>query len=106
MIDPNKNNILFFDTDDDFYNFCVDPCIVPVKDTLPDGTENYYTTFNFTNDYNDAVAQGKTFIIKNENSQIFKRGCVSCGFHTKKVKNLEPYYPELYDECCDDCNVD
>lgn len=90
--DLEKSNIRYFDNDEEFYNYCVDPRIVPVDS----GEGYYYTTFNFTPQYLDDVKNGYKFMIKDENSTIFKRGCVSYRTMTKRVQNLEQYFNTNY----------
>lgn len=95
MLDALKNKkkqvIRYFDNDDDFYNYCVDPRIVPMKDEEEDF---YYTTFNFTPQYISDVNDGVKFIIKDVDSKIFKRQVVSLGLMNKRVQNLEQYFGE------------
>ena len=80
----------YFDNDDDFYNYCVDPRIVPMKSK--EGF--YYTTFNFTPQYLSDVNDGVKFVIKDPNSKIFKRQAVCVGLMNKRVQNLEQYFDE------------
>ena len=82
--------IRYFENDDDFYNYCVDPRIVPMKSD--EGF--YYTTFNFTPQYLSDVDNGVVFIIKDVNSKIFKHKTVSVGLMNKRVQNLEQYFKE------------
>jgi hypothetical protein len=86
----NAPQIRCFDNDEDFYNYCVDPRIVPMQSEKG----YYYTTFNFTPQYIDDVENGIKFMIKDENSQIFKRGCVSVGLMSKPVE-LEQYFANV-----------
>jgi len=86
------NNIIYFDSDDDFYNFCVVPELVPREYTLADGRVVYFSDFDFTKCYKDALSQGKRFIIKDEDSSIFKHGAVSYRTITKNVDNLDQYF--------------
>ena len=83
--------IRYFDNDDEFYNYCVDPRIIPVKSE--DGI--YYTTFNFTPQYLSDVNHGVKFIIKDVNSIIFKHKAVSVGLMNKRVQNLEQYFGDF-----------
>ena len=71
----NQSNIRYFDNDDDFYNYCVDPRIVPMKSK--EGF--YYTTFNFTPQYLSDVNDGVKFVIKDPNSKIFKINSLEKG---------------------------
>jgi len=85
-----NSNTMFFDCDDDFCQFCIDPDAV-----LTDNGRGF--TFNFTPWYQDAVNNGTIFIIRDENSQVFKHGAVSYRTITKPVQNLQQYYKCLYD---------
>jgi len=92
----NKNdNTMYFNSDEEFYQFCVYPQLVPVEYIDSTGKTSYYTDFNFTNAYNDAVRKGMNFVIKDENSQIYKHGAVSYRTITKPIKNLKSYYGEF-----------
>lgn len=82
--------IRYFENDDDFYNYCVDPRIVPMKSD--EGF--YYTTFNFTPQYISDVDNGVKFVIKDVNSKIFKHKAVCVGLMNKRVQNLEQYFDE------------
>jgi len=84
------STIRYFDNDDDFYNYCVDPRIVPMKSE--EGF--YYTTFNFTPQYLSDVKDGVKFVIKDVNSKIFKHQAVCVGIMNKRVQNLEQYFDE------------
>lgn len=87
-----KNNpiIRYFENDDEFYAYCVDPRIIPLKSD--EGF--YYTTFNFTPQYICDVNNGVKFIIKDINSKIFKHKVVCVGLMSKRVQNLEEYFAE------------
>ena len=80
----------FFENDDEFYNYAVDPRIIPMKSD--EGF--YYTTFNFTPQYLSDVDNGVVFVIKDVNSKIFKHKAVSVGIMNKRVQNLEQYFGE------------
>lgn len=80
----------YFDNDDDFYNYCVDPRIIPMKSDKG----YYYTTFNFTPQYLDDIKNGVKFIIRDVDSKIFKHQVVCVGLMNKRVKNLEQYFGE------------
>lgn len=94
MIDNNEN-IMYFDTDNDFYEFCVLPKLVPIQYTNIDGDIAYYTDFNFTNAYQDAIKNGIKFVIKDEDSQIQKHGSVTYRTITKPIENLCQYFGDL-----------
>lgn len=82
--------IRYFDNDDDFYSYCVDPRIIPMKSDKG----FYYTTFNFTPQYLSDIENGVKFIIKDVDSVIFKHKAVCVGLMNKRVQNLEQYFGE------------
>ena len=61
---------MYFDSDDDFYRFCVVPVIVPKERILRDGTIRRSMDFNLSNEYNNAVKNDIIFIIKDPNSDM------------------------------------
>ena len=91
-LDPEDENVLIFDDDDQFYNFCVNPKLNIKTKKLETGQDINYYDFDFTHDYNKALEMGKRFKIKDENSQICKHGAVSYRTITKRIDNLDPYY--------------
>ncbi len=91
MTKDKEYNILYFNDDDEFYTFCVKPQILLTSIVDDEGVSHECTTFDFTDEYKTAVNNGTSFVIKDENSLITKHNAVSLGFHTKEVKNLEPY---------------
>ena len=97
MITDKEKNIIYFDNDDEFYIYAVKPELIPIKTDHIDkyGNPVYYTDWNFTDVYNNAINNGSTFIIKDENSQIFKHGAVSYRTITKPIQNLEQYFADL-----------
>ena len=88
------DNVIYFDTDDDFYDYAVKPNFV-VKQNLKGGM---YYDMDMTDEYKLAVENGKLFCIKDENSAIYKHGCVSCRTLSKQVQNLEPYFGDFTDK--------
>jgi len=87
---------IYFNNDDEFFDYCVIPSLVPIEYNI-NGTQGYYYTFNFTPQYNKAINDGITFIIKDDNSQIYKHGKVSYKTITKDVQNLEEWNKYLYE---------
>jgi len=91
----NKNsNIMYFDTDKDFYDFAV------VQKVMVNPLESnpnvwYCDDFEFSKEYNNAIESGKKFIIKDLNSEIFKHGAIAGRYSVKPVLNLEPYFGEV-----------
>ena len=86
------DKIIYFDNDQEFYDYAVIPELVPIPYTDKSGIERYYTDFNFTPQYNNAVNNEMTFIIKDEDSQIYKHGGVSYRTIFKDIPNLEPWF--------------
>lgn len=87
----NDSKYIYFDSDDDFYKFCVVPEIKAKPFALDNGETFYTMDFDLSNDYNMAIQNGNIFVIKDENSQIYKHGCVSYRTISKPIQNLEPY---------------
>ncbi len=91
-INNENTNIMYFNNDDDFYKFCVVPNVIISQEVDDNGQTYNVFTFNFTDTYNSCVKDGKKFIIKDQNSRIFKNKKVSYKTITKPVENLEPYF--------------
>jgi len=78
-------NVIYFDNDDDFYKFSVEPILIQkMTDTGID-----YFDFNFSPGYSDALDNCKCFIIKDKNSNIYKHKCVSYKTISKPINNLK-----------------
>ena len=89
-IEENKQTIMYFDTDEDFQNFCVLPYTTLEKSPI---TGEPYQQWHFTKEYLDAVAAGTRFKIKNEDSIIYRRGqVVGPGGIGIRVQNLDPWF--------------
>lgn len=88
----DNSNIMYFNNDEDFYNFCVVPEVKISQETDANGNIYNVFTFDFSDIYNSCIKDGKKFIIKDENSRIFKNKCVSYRTITRPVENLEPYF--------------
>lgn len=101
-------NIFFFESDDEFTDFCIAPYAVVKR--LSDGTP--FVEGQYSDMYKKYIEQGKTFIIKDENSQVYKRQCVTKRVPVKiddlpsydrltvvqlPVQNLEEYFEDLED---------
>lgn len=90
-----KEDIIYFNTDNDFYKYCVEPKLVKVEYINSIGETNSYIDFNFTPGYLEDVKNNKIFIIRDKNSQIIKHNnTVSYRTISKKVNNVKPYYYE------------
>jgi hypothetical protein len=89
-IRAHKQTIMYFDTDEDFQNFCVLPYTTLEKSPI---TGEPYEQWHFTKEYLDAVAAGTRFKIKNEDSIIYKRGqVVGPGGIGIRVQNLDHWF--------------
>lgn len=99
-IEEGFSDIMCFDTDDDFYTFCVNPVLVVKEYTNKNGEIDQYSDFDFTNDYNDAINRNIAFVIRDKNSQILKhKGIVSYRTVSKQTQNLLPYwYEKIYNK--------
>ena len=98
MLNINKvleNNIMHFKNDDEFYNWCIVPEIVLRSEYDEYGREYKVADFNLSEEYINAVDEGKRFMIDDENSQIYKHGCVSYRTISKPIQNLEQYFEDL-----------
>lgn len=99
-------NIFFFESDDEFTDFCIAPYAVVKRSS--EGT--LFVEGQYSDMYKKYIEQGKTFIIKDENSQVYKRQCVSKRVPVKiddfpsydrltlvqlPVQNLKPYFEDL-----------
>ena len=89
-----KDNIIYFDSDNEFYEYSVVPELVPVQYIDSEGNEKYYSDFNFTPQYNAAINNNMRFVIKDEDSQIYKHGCVSYRTISKEISNLDPWFDD------------
>lgn len=82
-----KDNIIYFDSDDEFLDFCV--VQAPV---IREGKHGKYIDFDLTSTYKNELEKGTRFCIKDEDSIITKRGMVSYRTESKEVQNLEPWF--------------
>jgi hypothetical protein len=81
-----KRNAIFFDNDDEFYQFAVNPLL-----TVSNGDNIPYVDWNFTDVYNSALKDNTDFIICDGNSQICKHQAVSFRTITKPVSVKNNY---------------
>ena len=54
-LDPEDENVLIFDNDAQFYEFCVNPKLNIKSKKLKTGQNINYYDFDFTHDYNKAL---------------------------------------------------
>ena len=98
---------MYFESDDAFTDFCVAP--YAVIEQSDNGT--LYFHGEYSDLYKQCVEDGISFVIKDENSQVYKRQCVSKRVLVHKtdkyvkaarkdvlvqlpVDNLEPYFED------------
>ena len=95
-----KGDVIYFDNDKEFYEFCIVPQLVSVDYTNPSGQVCQYCDFNFTNDYQEALNTNKKFVMRDKKSSIIKRNnTVSYRTISKRVNNLYPwYYEKIYNK--------
>ena len=88
-------DVMYFNTDDDFYAFCVEPVLVAKEYINNSGQVDQFADFNFTNAYEEAVKNNVAFVIRDKNSQILKHnGVVSYRTISKQSQNLKPWFYE------------
>lgn len=107
MIIDKDNNIIFFDNDTVFYDYCVNPTIKGKEFVLPNGKKRCFAYYDFTQEYNDAINNNSKFVICDPHSKICKHGCVNYRTITRPVCNVELYDPKLYPhytQICDEYN--
>lgn len=80
-----KDNILLFANDDEFTNFCLCPDLTFKRS---DVSGVLYHDYDYTEQYNNALAENKFFVIMDKNSLVYKRGCVCKGIINKPIENV------------------
>ena len=78
------NNTIFFESDEEFEDFCVAP-YATIKQS-ENGTN--YRAGDYSDIYKECVKEGKLFVIKDRNSKVYKRQAV-----TKRVPLNDPNSP-------------
>lgn len=66
------DNTLFFDSDDEFADFCV----APYAEVKEDARGRLYVEGKYSDMYLSCIEQGMTFVIRDWDSKVYKRGCV------------------------------
>lgn len=97
-----KDNIIYFESDEEFEDFCLAPYGIIVN---PENASSPYWTGVYSDLYKDAINEGKKFIIKNEDSVVFKHKCVTKRVPIQgtgrealvqmPVQNLEQYFEDF-----------
>ena len=77
---------IYFNSDNEFTDFCVRPyaTVVYSKNGSP------YIEGDYSDEYKRCLSQGKTFVIKDEDSVVYKRQCV-CKRVLVKVEGFPSY---------------
>ncbi len=109
-ISPSIDDILFFESDEEFTDFCV-ALFAEIKKSE---NGDFFVIGDYSDEYKKCIEQGKKFIIKVEGSQVFKSQCVTkrvpvfnngVRVTTREdypvqlsVKNLEEYDESLWEK--------
>ena len=71
--EQKEDNLMYFDSDEEFTNFCVAPFAVIKRSE--DGAPYY--DGEYSDEYKKCLEEGKVFVIKDEDSIVYKRQCVT-----------------------------
>ena len=88
----DTDNIMYFDNDDCFADFCLNPNYVIVTVKCNDGVDRMFADYTFTDAYLNAVKCGKRFCVRDLHSHVNKDGYLAYKSATKKIDNVEKYY--------------
>ena len=83
-----NDKLLYFNNDDEFCRFCINPNPIITQSTDENGVVHYLTSYEFTDSYNKAINDGKYFVLNDPNSSIIKRNAVTYSTITKEVSNI------------------
>jgi hypothetical protein len=94
-----RGNIIYFESDNEFTDFCLAPYGVVVH---PENSSSPYWTGVYSDEYKEAINEGMIFVIKDEDSVVFKHKCVTKRVPIQgtrrealvqmPVQNLEQYF--------------
>lgn len=94
-------SVIYFESDDEFTDFCLAPYGVIVYEG---GTPTTWTGV-YSDQYKEAIVKGMTFVIKDEDSTVFRRQCVTKRVPIQgtrrealvqmPVENLEEYFEDF-----------
>lgn len=97
------DNFIYFESDEEFEDFCIAPYGVIEYININNGTIPTWKGV-YSDQYKDAIQKGMTFVIKDEDSVVFKHKCVSkrvpiqgTGSNATvqlSVQNLEQYFED------------
>lgn len=95
-----KENIIYFESDEEFEDFCIAP--FGVIEYGQSGSPFWKGLYS--DQYTNAIQNGMRFVIKNEDSTVYKRMCVTKRVPIQgtsrtapvqlPVQNLEPYFDD------------
>lgn len=88
----DTDNIMYFDNDECFADFCIKPAYIIVTSKCCDGQDRMFADYDFTDEYKNAVSCGKRFCIRDLHSHVNKDGYLAYKSATKKIDNVEKYY--------------
>lgn len=80
----SKDKIMYFKDDDEFFLFVVNPVLIIKRDPLG----ILYHTWDYTDSYKNAIADGMYFKILDPNSRIKYRTNITYQFVPKKIQNV------------------
>lgn len=87
-----EENVLYFNNDDDFSLFCMNPELKTYSRVDNFGNTVYQTYYDFSDDYLNAVNSGMYFCVKDENSHVNKDGILGYKNTSKCIDNVKRYY--------------
>lgn len=92
------NNTIYFESDEEFEDFC----IAPYATIVQNNTASAYISASHSDMYRQCLADGKFFVIMDEDSKVYNRQCATKrvpvqptgqkGLVQLKVENLKPWY--------------
>ena len=88
----DTDNIMYFDNDEAFADFCIKPALVIFTSKCSDDIDRMFADYEFTDAYKNAVNCGKRFCVRDLCSHVNKDGYLSYKAATKKIDNVEKYY--------------
>ena len=97
-----RGNIIYFDSDNEFADFCLARYGVVV---YPENGSSPYWTGVYSDAYKNAISEGKKFVIKDEDSVVYKHECVTKRVPIQgigrdalvqmDIQNLEQYFEDF-----------
>lgn len=97
-----RGNIIYFESDNEFTDFCLAPYGVVI---YPEDGSSPYWTGVYSDAYKNAIIEGMKFVIKDEDSVVYKHECVTKRVPIQgtgrdalvqmDVQNLEQYFEDF-----------